>query len=92
MLKKPQKPSKKISYEQIGRMVENIYLSGYIDKNQMYKMTFVKGLLAGLGGVIGATVIVALVLWLLSLFNYTPLQPLIEPIIDVLESAVNSDK
>ena len=80
------------SYEQIGRMVENIYLSGYIDKNQFYKMSFLKGLVSGLGGVIGATIVVGLITWLLSAFNYTPLKPVIEPVTDSLKNSVNSDK
>ena len=72
-------------------MVENIYLSGYIDKNQMYKMSFLKGLFAGLGGVIGATIVVAVVAWILSLFNYTPLKPIVEPVTDTLKNTVNSN-
>lgn len=90
-MKKPRKPSKKVSYEQIGRMVENIYLSGYIDRNQLYKMSFIKGLVTGLGGVVGATIVVGLIAWLLSLFNYTPLQPFIEPVTDTLKNTVNSE-
>ncbi len=54
-------------------MLTNIYESGYIDRNQTYKMSFVKGVLAGLGGVIGATLVVALVIWILSLLSNVPL-------------------
>ena len=53
-------------------MLENIYLSGYIDHNQTYKMSFIKGVAAGFGGVIGATVVVALVIWILSLVSDLP--------------------
>lgn len=60
-------------YEQLGRMLENIYESGYIDRNTFYKMSFIKGVLTGLGGVIGATVVLALLLWALSLFDNIPL-------------------
>lgn len=60
-------------YEQLGRMLTNIYESGYIDRTQAYKMSFVKGLLAGLGGVIGATIVVALLLWVLTFFDSVPL-------------------
>ncbi len=69
MAKKSRKPDKKVSYEQLGRMLESIYDSGYIDKNRMYRMSFVKGVLAGFGGVIGATIVVGALLWVLSLFD-----------------------
>ena len=72
MAKKQKKPNKEVSYEQIGRMVESIYESGYIDRNKTYKMSFLKGVAAGFGGVVGATIIVALLLWLLSLLNFIP--------------------
>lgn len=72
MLSKP-KASKKVDYEQLGRMLENIYDSGFIDKNRMYKMSFLKGVAAGFGGVVGATVVVALLLWTLTLFDEVPL-------------------
>lgn len=74
-------------YEQLGRMLENIYQTGYIDKNQMYKMSFVKGLLSGVGGVLGATLVVALLLWVLSLFDSIPfIGPVIDSIRDTVES------
>lgn len=72
--KTPKKPNKKkVSYEDLGHMLENIYESGYIDRNQSYKMSFIKGMLSGLGGVIGATIVVGLLLWILSLFSSVPL-------------------
>lgn len=88
-MKKKQKPNKEVSYEQIGRMVENIYQSGYINRNQMYKMSFLKGVMTGFGGVIGATLVVALVLWLLSVLNYTPLRPVTERIQETVRSSTD---
>lgn len=60
-------------YEQLGRVVNSIFETGYLDKKQAYKTSFIKGILSGVGGVIGATVIVALLLWVLSFFNNVPL-------------------
>ena len=66
---KPKKPSQKKRDEQLGKMLVNIYESGYLDRNTAYKQTFFKGVLAGFGGVVGATIVVALLLWFLTFFN-----------------------
>lgn len=88
-MKKRQKPNNQVSYEQIGKMMENIYQSGYIDKNQLYKTSFLKGLVTGLGGVLGATIVVGLLLWILSWFNRVPL---IGPITQQIKDTVQTDK
>lgn len=85
--KKAKKKSPK-DYEELGRRLENIYTAGYVDKKEMMKMSFLKGVLGGLGGVIGATIVVALLIWLLSLFDTVPLiGPLIENIQDSVKTA-----
>lgn len=53
-------------------MLQNIYDSGYIDRNTAYKMSFFKGVAAGFGGVLGATIVVTLLLWVLSLLHNVP--------------------
>lgn len=72
MRRKRFRRNKEPDYEALGRMLVNVYETGYIDRNQTYKMSFVKGAISGLGGVIGATLVVALLLWLLSVFHYVP--------------------
>lgn len=57
---------------ELGKMLVNIYETGYLDKNQAYKQSFIKGAIAGFGGVLGATILVALLLWVLSLFHRVP--------------------
>lgn len=61
-----------IDYERFGRYMADVYETGYISKRRIYTMSFIKGILAGFGGVIGATILVALLLWLLSLLNEVP--------------------
>lgn len=69
----------KQDYSNLGKMLQNIYDSGYLDRNTTYKMSFLKGVAAGFGGVIGATIVVALLIWILSLFDSVPfVGPLIE--------------
>lgn len=59
-------------YEDLGKMMQNIYESHYADRWRAYRMSFLKGVFGGLGGVIGATIVVAILAWVLSLFHYVP--------------------
>lgn len=89
MAKQKAKPNTKADYEQLGMMLENIYTSGYIDAGKTYKMSFLKGIAAGLGGVIGATIVVTLLIWLLSLFDQVPL---IGPLTQNIQQTVDTKK
>lgn len=77
----------KKDYEELGRRLENIYLSGYVSRREMLKMSFLKGMATGLGGVVGATIVVAVLAWLLSLFDTVPLiGPLVENVEDTVKA------
>lgn len=74
-------------YEQMGRQLDALYDAVHPDRRALYKAAFIKGVLSGVGGVIGATLVVALLLWLLSLFAELPLiGNFIETIQDTLET------
>lgn len=53
-------------------VIEELFNDLYRDRVAVYKMNFIRGLFFGLGSVLGATVIVALVLWVLSFFVDLP--------------------
>lgn len=86
-LRKQSKSKPKTDYEQLGKIVASIYETGYIDAPKSYKMSFVKGLFQGFGGAVGATLLVALVIWVLSLFSQVPL---LSRITESLRENVNS--
>jgi len=87
--KKPSSEKTAKDYEQLGRMLASIYENGYIDRNQSYKNSFIKGVLGGLGGVIGATIVVALLLWGLSFFNEIPL---VGPFVNNIQHTIQQGK
>lgn len=62
-------PRTGVDYEKLGRSVEEALVRDYVEllhntKRQIW-LAFVRGIFTGLGSVIGATVVVALLLWLL---------------------------
>jgi hypothetical protein len=65
-----------INYERLGKAVEDALILDYIyvlhsTRRQIWS-SFVRGLFAGLGGVLGATVGVTLLVALLQIFGATP--------------------
>ena len=66
-----------VDYEQLGKSVESALITDYVmilhsTKRQIWS-SFVRGAFGGLGGVVGATVGVALLLAILQIFGATPL-------------------
>lgn len=59
-------------YEDLGRKLIDFYESGYVDKKQALSWSFLKGLAGGLGAFLGGTIVIALLLWILSLFDQVP--------------------
>lgn len=73
MKKKTKKELTIKEYEELGRQIEALYDSVNPKKVSLYKAAFLKGVLGGVGGVIGATLVVAFLLWFLSLFGSVPI-------------------
>ncbi len=57
----------------LQKALEVLFASEYINHRKLYLHNFVRGIVFGAGGVIGATLLVGIVLWILSLFDQVPL-------------------
>lgn len=49
-------------------VIEDLFYDFNRSRTQVYLMNFVRGLFFGLGSVLGGTVVVALIVWILSFF------------------------
>lgn len=54
------------------QIIEDMFNEYYICRRKIYWMNFVRGICLGFGTLLGGTVVVALVIWLLGLFTSTP--------------------
>ena len=52
--------------------LEDLFDDYYRHRYKVYKMNFVRGIMFGFGSVIGGTLMIALLLWVLTLFNSIP--------------------
>jgi hypothetical protein len=74
-LKKKQKSpaeERQRDYEALGKQVMALYDHINPDRKGLYRTAFLKGMVTGLGGVVGATVVVALLAWFLSVLGHVP--------------------
>ena len=53
-------------------LLEELFNDFYDDRMRIYRMNFLRGIFFGLGSVLGATVVVALAVWILSFFVEIP--------------------
>lgn len=53
-------------------LMEELFNDMYRDRHKVYVMNFVRGIFFGLGSVLGGTVVVALVVWVMSFFVHIP--------------------
>lgn len=60
-------------FQRLGQQVVDLYDALKPNRTALYRSSFFKGIVGGLGGVVGATVGVALLLWALSLFDQIPI-------------------
>lgn len=53
-------------------MIEELFNDWYVHRREVYKMNFVRGIFFGFGSVLGGTIVVALLVFLISLFTELP--------------------
>lgn len=89
----PKKKSSKMvlieNREDVAKALEILFAAGYVDRKRLYWENFVRGIFFAIGGVIGATVVVALLVWFLSLFDQAPV---IGPYIDNTKNTIQQAK
>lgn len=78
--------AKQFDYEKFGKSLATL-ADLHTNKKELYKTAFIRGIYSGLGGVIGATIVVALLLAVLSLFKQIPF---VGPITESIRSTVDS--
>ena len=67
------KPDNQDELLNLGKKLQQFYNMGYVSKKKALLFTFYRGLAYGAGIFIGGTVVIALVIWILSLFTHVPL-------------------
>lgn len=70
-------------------ILEDLFYDFHSSRRQVYAMNFVRGIFFGFGSVLGGTLVVALVIWMLSLLSDIPggLGDFIQYIVDVVQSS-----
>ena len=70
--KKSNKKSEDFNPKEAARALEVLLAAGYDDKKKLYIANFIRGIFFSLGSVLGTTLVVALLLWVLSVFDTAP--------------------
>ncbi len=71
--KKQEKDLIQRNHKEIARALEILFASEYIDQKRLYFHNFLRGIAFGAGGVLGATLLIGFLIWILSLFDEIPL-------------------
>lgn len=74
-------------YEKLGRSLESIFEGGYINHHRVYKINFLRGIFFGLGSVIGGTIVLTCLIWILTFFSEVPF---LGALADVIKTSLES--
>lgn len=72
-------------YEALGKQVAALYDHINPDRAGLYRTAFLKGIVTGLGSIIGATLVIVILAWLLSLLGHVPF---VGPIFDNVKDTI----
>lgn len=73
-----------------AKALEALFASEYVDKKKLYIANFQRGVFFSVGTIVGATIVISLILWLLSLFQQVPLVgPAVENIQNTIEQSTS---
>jgi hypothetical protein len=53
-------------------LAEELFYDLYKDRKKIYKINFFRGIFFGVGSVLGGTLVIAILVWVLSLFVHLP--------------------
>lgn len=53
-------------------VIEDLFYDFHSSRRQVYKMNFIRGIFFGVGSVLGGTIVIAVVIWLLNLLVDLP--------------------
>jgi hypothetical protein len=73
-------------YVELGKQLAALFEYGSPSRKAILWSSFLRGLAQGLGAVIGGTILVAFLIWILSLFNHIPL---IGPAVDAITRSIH---
>ncbi len=58
--------------QELGEKLQAFYDAGYVNRKQAFWFAFLKGIFSGAGSIVGVTIAIALVLWILSGLDQVP--------------------
>lgn len=72
-------------------ILEDLFYDFHSTRRQVYAMNFVRGLFFGVGSVLGGTLVIATIAWLLSLLTDIPggIGDFIQYVVDIVRSSGN---
>lgn len=72
-------------------ILEDLFYDFHKSRKQVYTMNFFRGIFFGVGSVLGGTIVIAIVVWLLSLLTDIPggVGDFIQYVVDTVQSGEN---